>query len=238
MNQRTFFQLYTTPAHECSYLPNQSAKTVFIDPYFRKDSQLYGELSRHGFRRSGEHIYRPHCPNCSACIPVRIPVHHFQPRRSQRRVWQKNQDLTVIPHPNKFNQEHFELYCQYLATRHSGGGMDEPTPKNYQQFLISRWAKTVFYEFRLQQTLVALAVVDHFEDGLSAMYTFFTPELPARSLGVYAILWEITQAKRLHKKWLYLGYWIEECQKMKYKTEYQPLEYLLENKWQPINCVC
>jgi len=236
MNQRTFFQLYTTPSHECSYLPNQSATTVFIDPHFSKDAQLYSQLSEYGFRRSGEHIYRPDCPDCSACIAVRIPVDDFQPRRSQRRVWQKNQDLIVIPQPSKFNQEHFDLYCQYLASRHSGGSMDKPTPKNYRQFLTSSWAKTIFYEFRLQERLVALAVVDHFKHGFSAMYTFFTPDLPARSLGVYAILWEIAEAKRLHKKWLYLGYWIKECQKMKYKMEYQPLEYFIENKWQIANC--
>ena len=231
MNLHTHFHLYATPPHECSYLPDHWATTLFIDPLFPKDAQLYGKLSQHGFRRSGEHLYRPHCQGCKACIPVRIPVPKFVSRRSQQRVWQKNRDLTVSAAAPVFNPEHFELYCRYLAARHQGGGMDNPTPDSYIQFLTSSWAKTVFYEFRLEKKLFIVAVVDHFENGLSAVYTFFEPNYPQQSLGVYAILWEIEAAKRWHRDWLYLGYWIEDCRKMKYKMDYQPLEYYHQGRW-------
>jgi arginine-tRNA-protein transferase len=212
-------------------LPEHQATTVFIDPRFHKDLVLYETLSQHGFRRSGEHLYRPHCHGCSACIPVRIPVQTFTPRRSQRRIWEKNKDLTVIATTHAFELEHFNLYRRYVNSRHKGGGMDNPTPEGYLQFLTCTWADTVFYEFRLQQQLLAVAVIDYLGSGFSAIYTFFDPECANRSLGVYAILWEIEEARRLQFDWIYLGYWIKECRKMSYKTEYQPLEYYWQGHW-------
>jgi arginine-tRNA-protein transferase len=213
-------------------LPKQSATTVFIDPHFPKNPSFYSKLSQHGFRRSGEHIYRPQCHDCIACIPVRLPVQTFQPRRSQRRVWKRNQDLTVAATTSEFKLEHFQLYQRYLAVRHVDSDMGKPTPKSYLQFLTSSWSNTIFYEFRCHRQLVAIAVVDHLEQGLSAVYTFFEPTHSERSLGVYAILWEIEETKRLQQEWLYLGYWIKDCQKMNYKIEYQPLEYYFHGKWQ------
>lgn len=225
------FSLYATPPHECSYLTGREATTVFIDPIFRKDSKIYSSLSQHGFRRSGEHLYRPQCHDCNQCIPVRIPVAHFTPRRTQQRIWKKNQDLQIIPIKAAFNQEHFDLYEYYLSLRHPGGGMDQPTPDSFVHFLTSSWSRTIFYEFRLAEQLIAVAVADFFDHGLSAVYTFYSPEYAERSLGVFAILFEIAEAKRLGKTYVYLGYWIKECSKMNYKTQYQPLEYYYQGSW-------
>ncbi|HDN27917.1 MAG TPA: arginyltransferase [Thioploca sp.] len=236
MDNRTNCALYTTYPHECGYLPNRLATTVFVEPSVpNKNPLLYDELSQQGFRRSGERIYRPKCIGCQACMAVRLPVRQFTSRRSQRRVWQKNQDLTVSAALPTFKPQHYNLYRCYLAARHEGDGMDNPTPKSYMQFLTSAWSKTVFYEFHLKKQLLAVAVVDHIKTGLSAMYTFFDPNYPARSLGVYAVLWEIEETKRLNLDWLYLGYWIKDCRKMHYKTEYQPLEYFYQEKWQRLN---
>ncbi|OQY54552.1 MAG: arginyltransferase [Candidatus Parabeggiatoa sp. nov. 2] len=231
MNNRINFNVYETSPHDCNYLPNRLATTVFVDPYFRKKISLYDKLSQQGFRRSGEHIYRPQCQGCNACIAVRVPVKQFVPRRSQRRTWQRNQDLIVSAAAPKFNPRHFELYCRYLAARHEGDGMDNPTKNSYMDFLTSTWSNTVFYEFSVKKQLLAVAVVDHLEKGLSAMYTFFDPDYSARSLGVYAVLWEIEEVKRLNLDWLYLGYWVKDCRKMSYKTEYQPLEYFYQGTW-------
>ncbi len=232
MSNRILFNLFTTPPHECSYLPEQLATTLFMDPCAPKNTVLFNNLSQQGFRRSGEHIYRPNCQACQACIPVRIPVRKFTPRRSQRRVWQKNQDLTVSIAAPVFNPEHFDLYYRYLTSRHKDDSVNSKTPKGYMEFLTCSWAKTVFYEFRFNKQLLAIAVVDYLNNGLSAMYTFFDPEHAARSLGVYAILWEIEETKRLNFNYLYLGYWVKECRKMSYKTEYQLLEYFYQEKWQ------
>nr|VFK53910.1 MAG: arginine-tRNA-protein transferase [Candidatus Kentron sp. TUN]VFK55017.1 MAG: arginine-tRNA-protein transferase [Candidatus Kentron sp. TUN]VFK55795.1 MAG: arginine-tRNA-protein transferase [Candidatus Kentron sp. TUN] len=219
------------PPHACNYLPDRSAMTLFVDPRYPKDKQLQTLLSENGFRRSGQHLYRPHCRECQACIPIRIPVTDFQPRRRQRRAWQRNHDLTVSPRPAVFCDEHFQLYQRYINTRHAKGGMENPTPDQYLDFLITPWAETLFIEFRFSHRLLAICVVDCLDNGLSAVYTFFDPDYPQRSLGVYAILWSIYEAERRRLDWLYLGYWIETSPKMCYKSEYRSQEHLQEGKW-------
>jgi len=223
--------LYATPPHQCGYLPEQQATTIFLDPHIQKDNRIYSQLTEQGFRRSGEHLYRPHCTHCQACVSVRIPVHAFEPRRSQTRVWQKNQDITVRPVAPVYKPEHFSLYRRYITHRHKGGGMDTHTPDGYMQFLTSHWANSVFYEFHQNDRLLAVSVVDHLSQGWSAVYTFFDPSYPQRSLGTYVILWQIAAIRKQHLNWLYLGYWIADCRKMRYKTDYHPLEYYLDGQW-------
>lgn len=223
--------LFVTSPHECSYLPDQCATTAFVDPSYRKGPRAYSLLSEHGFRRSGEHIYRPACSACQACVALRIPVKAFRARRRQRRIWRANRDLQIIECDNSFREEHFDLYCDYLAQRHPGAGMDDPTPDQYLAFLTSSWSQTSFCEFREQGRLIAVAVTDHLPDGLSAVYTFFDCDRARRSLGSYTILWQISAARRAGLPWLYLGYWIQSCQKMSYKAQYVPQERLVNNAW-------
>lgn len=223
---------YVTPPHECSYLGDRQSVTLFADPRYPKTNSLYASLSQRGFRRSGEHLYQPQCPGCSACIPIRIPVNEFQPRRQQRRTWQQNRDLETVVKPPQFEVEHFELYCRYIATRHAGGGMDDPSPNSYMNFLTASWSDTVFIEFRnTSRQLLAVAVADRLPGALSAVYTFFEPDSAQRSLGRQAILYQIELARKSLRKWLYLGYWIADCRKMAYKAEYRPLEYLSHGEW-------
>lgn len=222
---------YTTQPHPCSYLPGREAVTLFADPSVPVDTALYSQLIAYGFRRSGEHVYRPRCPRCEACIPIRIPVTNFRPNRAQRRAWRRNQDLDIRPVESGFNEEHYRLYRRYAAARHKGGGMDDAEPARYVDFLTSPWVDTRFCEFRWNGQLVAVAVYDQLRRGLSAVYTFFDPEFRARGLGVYAVLWEIREARHLGLPWLYLGYWIEQCPKMSYKNQYRPHEYYLHGQW-------
>ncbi len=228
----TFYLAQTTA---CNYLPGQYATTVFLDPKTPKSTSLYTALSTHGFRRSGKEIYKPHCRSCDACIPVRLPVARFRPTRNQRRAWGKNQDLTIKTRAAAFDPDHYALFRKYVEQRHAGAGMDETSPRQYIDFLTSPWSETVFYEMRAGEKLLAVAVADVLTDALSAVYTFFDPESPARSLGRFAILFEIEQAISLGFQWLYLGYWIEGCQKMRYKNEYQPLEYYRGQRWQALS---
>lgn len=222
---------YTSPAHACSYLSDRAAATVFLDLDYPKDRRLYTLLSQNGFRRSGPHIYRPRCPDCNACTPVRVRVADFQPRRSHRRAWQKNRDLRVKSCESGFRLEHFSLYQRYLVGRHPGGGMDDSTPQQYIDFLTSAWCETVFCEFRLEEKLLAVAVLDRLEDGLSAVYTFFDPDYVQRSLGVFTVLWSIQETRRQGFDWLYLGYWIPSAAKMRYKCEYRPQEHFRHGRW-------
>ena len=229
-----FFQ---TPEHECNYLPDREASTVFVDPSAELNGIIYSQLALIGFRRSGRYLYRPRCKTCNACIPIRISTNDFKPNRSQRRVLSNNQDLTVTLCDKEFQDEHFELYTRYLRSRHPGGGMDETTPEKYKGFLTCEWLDTRFIEFRLQGKLICVAATDFMHDGISALYTFYDPEMDKRSLGTFAILWQIDAAKRFNKSWLYLGYWIEESTKMSYKTRFKPYELFINGQWQQANTI-
>ncbi len=225
---------YKTPTHACGYLPERQAAMLFADPCAPKDARLYSLLSVNGFRRSGEYLYKPHCPHCRACLPTRVATAHVALNRRQRRIWRKNEDLTVLEREPRFVRAHFELYRTYINRRHPGGGMENPTTEQYKSFLTSSWSRTVFYEFRLDSRPVAIAVTDYLIDGLSAIYTFFDPDLGARSLGVYTILWQIREAFRLGRDWMYLGYQIDACAKMRYKREYQPQQQLVDGRWRTV----
>ncbi|CAA0118918.1 Aspartate/glutamate leucyltransferase [Halioglobus japonicus] len=224
-------KVYTTYPHSCSYLEDQEATTLFVDPRQPVDQKLYSKLSVLGFRRSGNHIYRPHCAQCNACVPARIPVATFEPRRGQRRIWQRNQDLRMVCTDDITDDEAFDLYHRYISLRHADGDMYPPEREQYEAFLNSVWGCTSYFRFYDQGKLIAVAVVDKLEDGLSAIYTFFDPDASKRGLGVYAILWQVEQARIMGLDYLYLGYWIRECQKMSYKSEYRPLEVYQNSRW-------
>lgn len=227
----TRLNLFLTPPHPCGYLPKEQASTLFVDPANTMHPALYEQLLERGFRRSGQHVYRPFCTACQACIPVRVPVAQFRMRRTQRRIWRRNADLTHRDLKPAWHPDYFDLYRRYLHQRHRGGPMDDPQPDTFLEFLVGEWSHTHFHEFRLHDRLVMIAVVDDQPNSLSATYTFFDPELEGRSLGTYAILWEIEHARQIGKSCLYLGYWIANCQKMRYKCRFQPLEAFDDAVW-------
>lgn len=226
---------YATPEHKCSYLDNQLATTLFVDPKARVEKDLYTRLSHLGFRRSGNHYYRPRCNNCNACVSVRVPVRTFEPTRAQRRCLKRNADLIASSVPVRFEPEHFSLYRQYIEHRHEDGDMYPPSVEQYENFLLEARPETRLTEYRLPEGgLACLSVTDQLDDGLSAIYTFFDPALRNRSLGVYAILQQIEQSRLLGLDYLYMGYWIRGCQKMSYKTQYRPIEVLIRDRWMRI----
>lgn len=229
-------KLFVTPPHPCSYLTGQQATTLFIDPALEVTVPLYTALTHAGFRRSGANLYRPHCDKCSACQSARVLVADFTPDRSQRKVSQRNQDLQATSVPAHFSDEHYALYCRYINARHRDGAMYPPDEAQYRSFLTSEQHFSGLVEFRLHEELLAVAAVDHLNDGLSAIYTFYAPEAEhaRRSLGSYAVLWQIERARELGLPYVYLGYWIADSPKMRYKTRFRPLELLTQTGWQQV----
>lgn len=223
---------YITPEHECSYLKDRQAITLFVDPNYAVSMKQYGTLAKLGFRRSGSNIYRPHCNDCGLCIPVRVPVDEFKPNRSQRRNLTQNKEITFEEKDAIYNPEHYELYRRYMKGRHAGGGMDNDEPESYESLIKADWSDSNLLEFRLEDKLVMVAVIDIFDDGVSAVYTFFDPDFPNRGLGVFGILSEIEHIKSLNLDWLYLGYWNPKTNKMSYKSNYQPMEFFDGQEWQ------
>ena len=231
MNDHTKLIFFASIAEPCSYLDDRNSVSAFANPHIDMDMQTYNELIQHGFRRSGGYVYRPHCPSCHECVSVRVPLKKQKFTRNELRTIRRNSDLTVTFLKGKFREEHFELYKRYINSRHNDGSMANPSKADYHRFLICDWTDTMFIEFRLNKQLIAVAVSDVLSTGLSAVYTFFDPEYAARSLGHFAILSQISEAKSRDLDYLYLGYWIKDCDKMSYKRRYKPLEGFINDQW-------
>jgi leucyl-tRNA---protein transferase len=228
-------QFFITPGHPCSYLPRRQAHTLFLDPRETITPATYQQLTEQGFRRSGGHLYRPHCRSCQACIATRIAVASFKPSRSQRRTWRRNRDLTVQVHRAAFAPRFYDLYARYIVGRHGDGDMYPPSKDQFRSFLLSQWSDTLFICSYLDDALVAVAVTDRQPQGLSAIYTFFDPERPERGLGVWSVLQQIDLARKLALPHVYLGYWIRNSEKMSYKTAYRPVELMLNGEWSEVS---
>ena len=221
-------------SHQCLYFGDREARTQLLHPYEPRSPEYYATLARVGFRRSGPDLYRPRCDVCQACIPARVAVDRFRWGRRFRRVLKKNSDLSVDARPAEVDDTCFDLYARYIRGRHGDGEMYPPSRKQLDHIVQSDWAGTFFLNAWLGDRLVATAVTDTHAHGLSAIYTFFDPDLSDRSLGVFAILKQVEECRRRALPHLYLGFWIAESPKMRYKIDYQPLQLLVGGSWREV----
>ena len=228
-------RFYRTDSTVCSYLADRQSASLVAVPPQQVTSSVYGNLARHGFRRSGHLAYRPACSHCQACIPIRVPVRQFKPDRSQRRCMIQHGNLQKRELPLLYTEEHFRLYQRYQARRHPGGGMDVDRAEQYAQSLLQSHVDSRLVEFRENDELRMVSVIDVLDDGLSSVYTFFDPDIQGAGLGTYGILWQIHQCLANELPYLYLGYWIRDCRKMSYKARFKPTEGFVECNWQKLD---
>jgi leucyl-tRNA---protein transferase len=230
-------KVFVSLEHPCGYFSDRVARNLVLDPHAHPQGGIYARAMPQGFRRAGGHIYKPYCSACQACVASRIVIADFAPTRAQKRCALRNIDLRISIRAAGIDAETFALYRRYLQSRHPGGGMDQADESDFQSFLFARWSDSQFVEFRLHDRLVAVAVTDFVRGALSAVYTFYDPELRARSLGTYAVLSQIALAKSTCTPYLYLGYWIANHPKMDYKRRFSGTEIFQDGRWQALTSI-
>lgn len=222
--------LGVTKESTCSYINTELERLLVVHPKEQLSPPIYEQLMNQGFRRGGNDSYRPHCDLCQRCQSIRIEVNEFCLSKSQKRVMNKGKDLT-FKWVDKPSSDYFELYSQYITKRHQTGSMYPPNQDSLDTFTKCDWLPIYFLESYLDDKLISVAVCDKLENGLSAVYTFFSPEYEKRSLGRFNILKQIDHCKNLGLKYLYLGFQIDECEAMNYKQQYLPNERYIDNQW-------
>ncbi|MFN4090315.1 MAG: arginyltransferase [Alphaproteobacteria bacterium] len=228
---RRFFA--TTPV-PCPYLPGGTERKLVVELAGPGSAALFADLSRAGFRRSHGFAYRPACGGCTKCVPVRIAVDRFVPTRSLRRVTRRNADLRFAIRPLRATLEQYRLFSAYQHGRHGDGDMATMTAADYRDMVEDTPVESWLVEARDPNgRLVCCILADRAVDSLSAVYSFFDPEQPQRSLGTQAVLWLVQAAQRLRLPYLYLGYWVDGSRTMDYKRRYPALEALQDGRWQP-----
>jgi len=234
--QTPLVRFYKTPSMQCPYLQDQDEQLVFTHLKPGTADPLHNVLAQAGFRRSHNILYRPDCPTCNACVPVRVPAREFAPSRSQKRVKSMNRGLTGTVRETTATSEQYTLFTQYQDSRHGDGSMAAMEFADYQAMVEDSPVQTFVIEYHdAGGALVACALSDRLGDGLSMVYSFFDPALGRYSLGTYMILDHIARAPGLGLPYVYLGYWIGASEKMAYKERFGPLEALGRGGWQPFS---
>jgi leucyl-tRNA---protein transferase len=221
----------------CTYLPGRSSsfRVLNLDDHSALSPEGYQRLLDAGFRRSGNTIYQPMCPNCRDCVPLRVPLDSFQPSKSQRRVLRRNADLliqvaTPLPTPEKW-----ELYLRYQRQwHHNPAAPDDPS--DFLDFLYRSPVDSLEFEYRDRgSNLLGVGICDLTPQSLSSVYFFFDPRHARRSLGTFSALYEIQWARQNRLHFWYAGYWIQNCPAMSYKSRFQPAQILsTDTTWRPL----
>ena len=229
-----FPRFFVTAPSPCPYLPGRTERKVFTELKGTDAAEMNEALSRIGFRRSQNVVYRPSCDNCAACVSVRVVTGEFAPSASQKRLLKRHADLQVSACEPWSTEEQFRLLQRYLRARHPRGGMAEMDAYDFADMVEQTPVDTVVVEYRDPATgrLVGCCLTDKQGDGLSMVYSFYEPDLADRpGLGTFIILDHVVRAADAGLPYVYLGYWIEGCERMDYKTRFRPVEMLTGSGW-------
>ncbi|KGJ05919.1 arginine-tRNA-protein transferase [Paracoccus halophilus] len=240
-------QFYVTAPQPCPYLHGRAERKLFTALTGESANELNNTLSRQGFRRSQNVLYRPSCESCVACMSARIRVSEFKPSRTQRRIARKNRHLRRLATSAWATEEQYELFRSYLDERHADGGMADMDIFEFAAMVEETPVRTRVIEYRTAQghpqaeptpqdhdELVAVCLTDVLDDGLSLVYSFYDPAFDSSSLGTYVILDHVELARSAGMPFVYLGYWVPGSRKMDYKARFSALEIYKGGVWQPI----
>lgn len=212
----------------CSYLP---AETASLEYRILREIAVpeYERWLEHGWRRQGMYFFRPQCPACQQCRPLRVDVQNFRPTKSQRRALNRNADVTLVVQPASITQEQIELFNAWHADMSVRSGWPESTTtvEGYARtFLLGEWSFASEFLYYDDGKLVGVGLIDELPESLSSVYFYHDPAWRPRSPGTFTALKEIEYAQQTGRRWLYLGYWIADCQSMAYKNRFGPHQLL------------
>ncbi|AJE47660.1 arginyltransferase [Celeribacter indicus] len=233
-------QFYVTAPQPCPYLEGRMERKLFTSLQGEHADQLNDSLSKQGFRRSQNVLYRPTCADCNACLSARIRVADFKPSKSQRRAFNKNSYLQRAATSPWATEAQYELFREYLEHRHADGGMADMDVFEFAAMIEETPIRTRVIEYYAPPTpdapreLVATCLTDLLDDGLSMVYSFYKPELIKDSLGTYVILDHIEIAREAGLPYVYLGYWVPGSKKMGYKARFSALEVYQGGHWEDL----
>ena len=234
-------QFYVTAPQPCPYLDGRMERKLFTALQGENAQRLNDTLSKQGFRRSQNVLYRPSCAECSACLSARIRVADFTPNRSQKRIWRKNDHLRRNTTSPWATEDQFQLFRTYLDSRHADGGMADMDIFEFAAMIEETPIKSRVIEYTRPardgergRPLAAVCLTDVFDDGLSMVYSFYDPALAGSSLGTHVILDHIEIAREAGLPFVYLGYWVPGSRKMGYKASFSGVEIYKSGGWQPI----
>ena len=233
-------QFYVTAPQPCPYLAGREERKLFTALQGEHAGMLNDTLSKQGFRRSQNVLYRPSCAECSACLSARIRVADFKPGKSQRRAWRRNRDLKRRTRAPWASEEQYALFRTYLDDRHADGGMADMDVFEFAAMIEETPVKSRVIEYHDDtrpegESLSAVCLTDVLDDGVSMVYSFYTPERRQRSLGTYIILDHIEIARAAGLAYVYLGYWVPGSPKMDYKARFSALEIYRGGSWQALD---
>jgi len=234
-------QFYVTAPQPCPYLEGRSERKLFTALQGENAERLNDALSKQGFRRSQNVLYRPSCAECAACLSARIRVADFVPSRSQRRTLKKNAYLRRDTTSPWATEDQYALFRRYLDSRHSDGGMADMDIFEFAAMIEETPVKSRVIEYSAppaepggRRRLTAVCLTDVLDDGLSMVYSFYEPDKAGDSLGTYIILDHVDLARRTGLPYVYLGYWVPGSRKMGYKAGFGALEIYKNGRWQDI----
>lgn len=233
-----FPRFFVTAPSPCPYLPGRIERKVFTELKGKESLRMSEALARIGFRRSQNVAYRPSCEGCSACISVRVITAEFAPGATHKRLIKRHANLEVSACAPWSTEEQFALLQRYLGVRHPDGGMAEMDAFDFSDMIEQTPIDTVVIEYREpgidghSGRLIGACLTDKQSDGLSMVYSFYATDIAERpGLGTFMILDHIARAARANLPYVYLGYWIEGCERMDYKTRFKPIEKLTQHGW-------
>lgn len=227
-------QFYVTAPQPCPYLEGRMERKLFTALQGEGAQRLNDGLSKQGFRRSQNVLYRPSCADCAACLSARINVADFTPSKSQKRVQRRNSALERRATSPWATEEQFDLFRTYLESRHADGGMADMDAFEFAAMVEETPIRTRVIEYTDQESkeLLAVCLTDILDDGVSMVYSFYTPDQPQSSLGTYVILDHVEIAREARLPYVYLGYWVPGSEKMGYKAGFSGLEIYIGGAWQ------